>query len=203
MVYNTNSELKMPLVPPPQQLQSEALLFSDILKEKTLALRDSLYEFLQVYSYHKFDVEFSNFLKHIKHMVQEGQRAGLNSMSRITNSSHLVPMYSKPSILNSKPPTTFLMFNSTRNSTFRLPENNFQSTESSNPLELPDNINFQPRVVLTRLEQLNHTYRGSSTLNVRVTEVSQFNSILRIKFETKYNMVNVHTFKLYSFFKYF
>jgi len=164
MAYNTNSEFKIPLAPLSQQSQSEALLFSDILKEKTLALRDSLCEFLQVYSYRTFDIEFSKFLKHTKHMVQEGQHAGLN-MSRITNSSHLVPMYLRPSILNSRPPTTFSMINSTRNSKFQFPKNNFQPIKSFNHLKLPDNINFQPQVVLTRLEQLNHT--------VTVTEVSQ------------------------------
>jgi len=177
MAYSTNSSaFKMPLAPPPQPFQSETLLFNDILEEKTLALRDNLREFLQVFSYRKFDLEFSNFLKHTKQMVQEGQRAGANN-SRIANSSHLVPMYSRPSGLNYRPPT-LSMINSTRNSTFRFPENNFQPIESSNPFKPPDNYNFQPRVVLPRvalpeLEQSNHNCRESQTLSATVIEVSQ------------------------------
>jgi len=179
MAYSTNSSaFKVPLAPPPQPFQSETLLFNDILEEKTLALRDNLREFLQVFSYRKFDLEFSNFLKHTKQMVQEGQRAGANN-SRIANSSHLVPMYSRPSGLNCRPPTTLSMINSTRNSTFRFPENNFQPIEeSSNPFKPPDNYDLQPRVILPRvplpqLEQSNHIYRESPTLSATVIEVNQ------------------------------
>lgn len=168
---NTNSAFKVPLVPLPQPSQSEILLFNDIMEEKTLALRNNLNEFLQVYSYRKFDIEFSNFLKHIRRMVQEGQRSGAN-VSRIANSSHQIPMYSRPSNLSCRPPT-FSMINSTRNSTYRFPENNFQPIEPSNPFKPPDNVNLQPRVVLPRIDQSNLTYRESSTLSTTVIELSQ------------------------------
>lgn len=181
MAHSTNSSaFKMPLAPPPQPFQSETLLFNDILEEKTLALRDNLREFLQVFSYRKFDLEFSNFLKHTKQMIQEGQRVGANN-SRIANSSHLIPMYSRPSGLNFRPPTTLSMINSTRNSTFRFPENNFQPIESSNPFKPPDNYIFQPQVVLPRvvlpqLEQSNHIYR-ESPISATVIEVSQCTNV--------------------------
>lgn len=164
MVFNqtiqTSSAFKMPLVPPSQ---SETLLFNDILEEKTLALRNILNEFLQVYSYRKFDVEFSNFLKHTKRLIQEGQRVGAN-VSRLTNSSQLVPMYSRPSTSNCRPPTTLSMINSTRNSTFQFPDNNFQPIEPPNPFKPSCHLNFQPQVVLPRIELSNTVCHEPPTL---------------------------------------
>lgn len=181
MDYNqtssSNATFKMPLAPQPQHQppqSAETLLFNDILEEKTLALRNTLNDFLQVHSYRKFDTEFSNFLKHTRRLIIDGQRAGAN-ISRMNNSSQISTIYSRPSNFNCRPSTTMSMVGSNRNSTYHLPENDYLPIESLNPFKPPGTSHFQPKVVLPRLEHTSYTsnsYR-SPTSNATVIQVCQ------------------------------
>ncbi|XP_029342211.1 uncharacterized protein LOC100574628 [Acyrthosiphon pisum] len=102
----TDSTFKMPMAPPVYPSQSEALLFQDIIEEKTIALHSILNDFLKVHPYRKFDIEFNMFLKRVKRIIIDGHRAGAN-VSRITNSSHIAPLYARPSAsFNYRPSTT-------------------------------------------------------------------------------------------------
>lgn len=172
IMNSTNSAFKMPLAPMPHP-PSEALLFNDILEEKTQALRNTMNEFLQVQPYRKFEIEFSNFLKRTRQIMLEGQRNGEN-ISRLANSSHISAMYSRPSSsFNYRPSTTMSTVNSNRNSTFRLPENNFQTMTQLNPFKPP--MDIQPIVVLPRIEQSLYTSHRSPSCTT-VVEVNQLNN---------------------------
>lgn len=171
----TNSTFKMPIAPHPPPSQSETLLFNDILEEKTLALRNTFNEFLQVQPYRKFDIEFSNFLKRTKQIIHEAKLAGAN-VSRINNSSQITSLYPRPSAsFNSYKPLTPMSMTSSstsnRNSVFRLPQTSFQPIEQVNPFKPPINICFEPRVVLPRIEQ--SIYNHESPSHATVTEVNQ------------------------------
>lgn len=193
---STDSTFKMPMAPPiyPSQSQSEALLFQDIIEEKTIALHSILNEFLKVHPYRKFDIEFNMFLKRVKRIIIDGQRTGSN-VSRIANSSYIAPLYSRPSAsfnyrpsmsFNYRPPpTTMSMVSSSDHSALRLPENNFHSIEPiehSNPFKPPDCI--QPRVVLSRIEQSNCISHESPTTSSTVIKVSQNHNVTVEKNDT-------------------
>lgn len=164
------SAFKIPMAPlPPQPSQAETLLFNDIMEEKTLALRNTLTEYLQVLPYRNFNIDFDNFLKHANKRIQEVKRAGTNT-SRLVNSTQMASIYSRPSSsFNCRQGMS--MMSSHRNSTLRLPENNFQPIESSNPFRPPENFNIQPRVVLPRLDNSGYISRESSVC-ATVIEVS-------------------------------
>jgi len=182
----TDSTFKMPMAPPVYPSQSEALLFQDIIEEKTIALHSILNDFLKVHPYRKFDIEFNMFLKRVKRIIIDGHRAGAN-VSRITNSSHIAPLYARPSAsfnyrpstsFNYRPPTTMSMISSNDQSMLRLPENNFNSiepSELSNPFKPPDCL--QPKVVLTRIEQSSSNSRGSPSTSSTVMKVSQNHNV--------------------------
>ncbi|XP_008180015.1 uncharacterized protein LOC100167394 isoform X2 [Acyrthosiphon pisum] len=185
----TESTFKMPMAPPVYPSQSETLLFQDIIEEKTIALHNILNEFLKVHPYRKFDIEFNMFLKRVKHIIIDGHRAGAN-VSRITNSSHIAPLYSRPSAsfnyrpstsYNYRPPTTMSMVSSSDHSMLRLPVNNFQSIQSSefsNPFKPPDCL--QPKVipfVLSRIEQSNCISHESPSTSSTVMTVSQNHNV--------------------------
>jgi len=189
---STDSTFKMPMAPPIYPSQSEALLFQDIIEEKTIALHSVLNDFLKVHPYRKFDIEFNMFLKRIKRIIIDGHRTGSN-VSRIANSSHIAPLYSRPSAsfnyrpstsFNYRPPTTMSMVSSSDHSALRLPENNFHSIEPiehSNPFKPPDCI--QPRVVLSRIEQSNCMSHESPTSST-VIKVSQNHDVTVEKNDT-------------------
>ncbi|KAL4096971.1 hypothetical protein QTP88_021829 [Uroleucon formosanum] len=178
----TDSTFKMPMAPPAYPPQPEALLFQDIIEDKTIALHSILNEFLKVHPYRKFDIEFNMFLKRVKRMIIDGHRAGSN-VSRITNSSHIAPLYARPSAsfnyrpstsFNYRPPTTVSMVSSSDHSMLRLPENNFHSIESSelsNPFKPPDCL--QPRVVLSRIEQSSCVSHKSPSTSSTIMKVNQ------------------------------
>lgn len=167
-----NSAFKMPLAPPPHP-PSEALLFHDILEEKTMTLRNIMNDFLQVQPYRKFENEFSNFIKRTKQIMLEGQRNGAN-ISRLTNSSQIIAMNSRPSSsFNYRPSTTMSMMNSNRNSTLRLPETNFQPVVQLNPFKPP--MEFQP-VLLPPIDQSFYGSCRSPTLCNTVVAVNQLNN---------------------------
>ncbi|XP_060877888.1 uncharacterized protein LOC132950441 [Metopolophium dirhodum] len=182
----TDSTFKMPMAPPVYPSQSEALLFQDIIEEKTIALHSILNDFLKVHPYRKFDIEFNMFLKRVKRIIIDGHRAGAN-VSRITNSSHIAPLYARPSAsfnyrpstsFNYRPPTTMSMVSSSDQSMLRLPENNFHSiepSELSNPFKPPDCL--QPKVVLTRIEQSSCDSHKSPSTSSTVMKVSQNHNV--------------------------
>ncbi|CAI6346338.1 unnamed protein product [Macrosiphum euphorbiae] len=182
----TDSTFKMPMAPPAYPSQSEALLFQDIIEEKTIALHSILNEFLKVHPYRKFDIEFNTFLKRVKRLIIDGHRTGAN-VSRITNSSHIAPFYARPSAsfnyrpstsFNYRPPTTMSMVSSSDQSMLRLPENNFHSIESSevlNPFKPPDCL--QPKVVLSRIEQSSCVSQESPSRSSTVMKVSQNHNV--------------------------
>lgn len=170
---SSNSAFKVPMAPPQSQpSQIETLLFNDILEEKMSDLRQNMVEFLHVFPYHKFNNEFSKFLKHTKGMVLEEQRTGAN-YSRLTNSSQITSVYSRPSTsFNYRHPTTLAITNSNRNSTLRLPENSFQPIEAVNPFKPPSSVQYQPRVVLPRIEESRVASDRSVSLHTTVVEKS-------------------------------
>lgn len=61
--------------PPYSRPTSEDLLFDDVFREKAVALRSVMTEFLLVQPFYKFDAEFQHFLTRVKRMTAEGQRA--------------------------------------------------------------------------------------------------------------------------------
>lgn len=170
---SSNSAFKVPMAPPqPQPSQIETLLFNDILEEKMSDLRQNMVEFLHVFPYQKFNNEFSKFLKHTKCMVLEEQRTGAN-YSRLTNSSQITSVYSRPSTsFNYRQPATLSIINSNRNSTLRLPENSFQPIESVNPFKPPSSVQYQPKVVLPRIEESRIASDRSVSLRTTVIEKS-------------------------------
>ncbi|XP_022162636.1 uncharacterized protein LOC111028333 [Myzus persicae] len=182
----TDSTFKMPMAPPVYPSQSEALLFQDIIEEKTIALHSVLNEFLKVHPYRKFDIEFNMFLKRVKRIIIDGHRSGAN-VSRITNSSHIAPLYARPSAsfnyrpstsFNYRPQTTMSMVSSNDHSALRLPDNNFHSIEPrelSNPFKPPDCM--QPKVVLSRIEQSNSISHNSPSSSSTVIQVSQNHNV--------------------------
>ncbi|CAI6365864.1 unnamed protein product [Macrosiphum euphorbiae] len=177
----TDSRFKMPMAPPVYPSQSETLLFQDIIEEKTIALHSILNDFLKVHPYRKFDIEFNMFLKRVNHIIIDGYRAGAN-VSRITNSSHIVPLYARPSArfnyrpstsFNYRPPTTMPMDNSDH-SMLRLPENNFDCIKPSvlsnkfKPLDC-----LKPKAALSRIEQSSCVSHESPSTSSTVIKVSQ------------------------------
>jgi len=182
----TDSTFKMPMAPPAYPSQSEALLFQDIIEEKTIALHSILNDFLKVHPYRKFDIEFNMFLKRVKRIIIDGHRAGAN-VSRITNSSHIAPLYARPSAsfnyrpstsFNYRPPTTISMVSSNDHSMLRIPENNFHSiepNEHSNPFKPPDCL--QPRVVLPRIDQSSCVSHESPSTSSTIMKVSQNHNV--------------------------
>lgn len=175
-----DSAFKVPLA---LKRTTESLLFNDILEEKTVALRDRLNEFLQVQPYHKFNDEFVTFMERTGRIIQESQRAGTN-VSRLTNCSHIQP-YSGPSAsfnyrptasFNYRPSTTTVsMVSSKVGSAFRLPENNYQPIEP-NPFKPPGNINYEPQVVLPRIDSsIYHSSHVTPSSCATVIEVGQEN----------------------------
>lgn len=174
-----NSTFKMPPTPLPQPSHAETLLFNDILEEKASALRKNMMEFLQVLPYRKFDIEFSNFLKHTKRMVLEGQRAGAN-ISRLTNSSQIASFNPRPSTsFQCRQSTTAMSLMSNRNSTFRATENSFQPLEPYIPLNPAKNVYLEPRVMIPRIEQSSQTSNHSRNLLATVIEVSHNGDVSR------------------------
>lgn len=176
---SNNSAFKMPFAPQPLPPHAETLLFNDILEENTAELRQHMMEFLQVYPYRKFRIEFSKFLKHTKGLMLEGQRSGEN-ISRLTvNSSQIAAINSRPSSsFNYRQPATMSMMNSNRNSTtLQYPESSFQPIETLNPFKPPSVVNqLQPRVVLPRIEQSSYSSNHSPSICATVIEVSQSNN---------------------------
>jgi len=178
----TDSRFKMPMAPPVYPSQSETLLFQDIIEEKTIALHSILNDFLKVHPYRKFDIEFNMFLKRVNHIIIDGYRAGAN-VSRITNSSHIVPLYARPSAsfnyrpstsLNYRPPTTMPMDSSSDHSMLRLPENNFDCIKPSvlsNPFKPLDCL--KPKAALSRIEQSSCVSHESPSTSSTVIKVSQ------------------------------
>lgn len=183
---STDSTFKMPMAPPVYPSHTEALLFQDILEEKTAALHSLLNDFLKVHPYRKFDIEFNMFLKRVKRIIIDGHRTGAN-VSRIANSSHIASLYSRPSAsfnyrpstsFNYRPPTTMSIVSSSDHSALRLPENNFHSIEPielSNPFKPPDCV--QPRVVLSRIEQSNCISHESPSTSSTVIKVNQNHNV--------------------------
>lgn len=171
MDSTSSSAFKVPMAPPqPQPPQIETLLFNDIFEEKILDLHQNMVEFLHVFPYHKFNNEFSKFLKHTKCMVLEEQRTGAN-YSRLTNSSQITSVYSRPSTsFNNRQPATLSIINSNRNSTLRLPENSFQPIESVNPFKPPSSVQYQPKVVLPRIEESRNGSDRSVSLRTTIIE---------------------------------
>lgn len=174
------SAFKVPLAP---IRSTESLLFNDILEEKTVALRDRLNEFLQVQPYRKFNDEFATFMERTGRIIQESQRAGTN-VSRLTNCSHITQPYSRPSAsfnyrptanFNYRPSTTVSMVSSNRGSALRLPESNDRLNEP-NPFKPPGNINYEPRVILPRIDSSIYlSSRMSPSICATVIEVNQEN----------------------------
>lgn len=188
---STHSTFKIPMLPQPQPSQSETLLFNDIMEEKTQALRNTLNEFLRVQPYRRFNAEFNDFLKRTQRIIQEGQRSGAN-VSRLTNSSQIAPLYSRPSAsFNYRPLTPMSMTsssNSNRTNTFRVPQNSFRPIEPVNPFKPPENMNYEPRVVLPRIEQSMYGTRISPTY----ATVIEVNQVENESARTKYVQADVH-----------
>ncbi|XP_016661302.1 uncharacterized protein LOC107884186 [Acyrthosiphon pisum] len=181
----TDSKFKMPMAPPVYPSQSEALLFKDIIEEKTIALHSLLNDFLKVHPYRKFDIEFNMFLKRVKRIIIDGHRAGAN-VSRIINASHIAPQYTRPSAsLNYRPstsfnyrPTTLPMGSSSDHSMLRLPENNFDSnipSKLSNPFKPPDCL--KPKTVLPHIDQSSCVFHESPSTSSSVMKVSQNHNV--------------------------
>lgn len=187
----SNSTFKVPPAPLPQPSQAETLLFNDILEEKALALRTNMMEFLQVLPYRKFDIEFSNFLKHTKNMVLEGQRAGAN-ISRLTNSSQIAPFNPRPSTsFQCRQSSTTMSLMSNRNSTFRAPESSFQPVEPYIPFKPARSVYLEPRTI-PRIEPSSLASNHSRSLLATVMEVSHNGDVSRnTNKNTDHNSENV------------
>lgn len=188
---SSHSTFKMPMLPQPPPSQSETLLFNDIMEEKTLALRNTLNEFLRVQPYRRFNAEFNDFLKRAQRIIHEGQRSGAN-ISRVTNSSQIAPLCSRPSAsFNYRPLTPMSMTSSNtsnRTSTFRIPQNSFRPIEPVNPFKPPENMNYEPRVVLPRIEHSSYNSRVSSNY----ATVIEVNQVENESARTEYVKADVH-----------
>ncbi|XP_050428242.1 uncharacterized protein LOC126838133 [Adelges cooleyi] len=175
----TSSTFKAPLAPirPLTMMpgHAETLLFNDIMEDKTMELRNTMTEFLQVQPFRKFEFEFSNFLKRVKGIIEEGQRSGANA-TRLTNVSHIAPMYSRPSMsFNCRPSSTISMISTNRQSAFRLPETNYQPIEPLNPFKPPTSVTMRPNGVLPCIDDLVMSTEGSSRSSKLRTTVVELN----------------------------
>ncbi|XP_050527393.1 uncharacterized protein LOC126897669 [Daktulosphaira vitifoliae] len=175
---STTSTFKAPLAPirMPQSTQApEALLFNDIMEDKTTILRNTMAEFLQVQPYRKFEFEFSNFLNRVKGMIEEGHRNGANA-SRLTNISHIAPMYNRPSMsFNCRPPSTMSMFPSNQSS-YQISETNYQQRiQPLNPFKPPSSVSMlQPKLLSHNDDDMiNHEHSCSPKSCTTIIEMGQ------------------------------
>lgn len=176
---STTSTFKAPTAPlrMPQSIQApEALLFNDIMEDKTTILRNTMAEFLKVQPYRRFEFEFSNFLNRVKGIIEEGHRNGANA-SRLSNMSHIAPMYNRPSMsFNCRPSSTMSMLPSNQSS-YHMPESNYQQhVQPLNPFKPPSSVSvLQPKVLLSRIEDdnINDEHNISSNSCATIIEMGQ------------------------------
>lgn len=71
-----------------QPSQAEILLFNDIMADKTSDLRNVLTDYLQIYTFRSFELEFSNFLNHLRNQIVDTHRA-VNSNLLPTSETYL------------------------------------------------------------------------------------------------------------------
>ncbi|XP_050439121.1 uncharacterized protein LOC126844764 [Adelges cooleyi] len=166
-----------PIKPPSIPRHTELLLFNDIMEDLSMELRLIIMEFLQVYPFRKFEFEFSNFLKHLKAVIEESKRNETKS-TRSTNIQHIAPLYTTPRINNI---TTSLNKLKKENSSILLkPCTTINEVEeqTSNELKSKNNNLSKPKQHELDIFQndVSNTYSDISIIENAITLHSQHNT---------------------------